>query len=100
MLRYIVRCVIGGRSGKRESAVLMMILWLIGVGFLAGMEVQGHHLSLFANTLMFAGPFVFGWYGVAFGMEWVAKQTNWGGEADGEPGDMPFTSRRGEAPPS
>lgn len=73
MLKWFVRNVIGGKSGKREAAWAVFTLWCIAFGFAFRAEYVGKDITNIINLLTVALPFAVGFLAVAHGMEW------WGG---------------------
>jgi hypothetical protein len=79
--------VIGGRTGKRESAWFAFVLWTVWTIVLIYVEATGGP-SMDGSRGMWSmtTPFVFTWLAAAHGFEWVSTQTRWGivREADEE----------------
>ena len=80
MLKSFTKYIIGGRSGKREAAWFVFLLWSIAFGWSAWREAHGFPVSGVQSMLTTAMPFVLGFLLSVHGMDWVSKQTNWGGE--------------------
>ncbi len=78
MLKLFGRFVIGGRSGKREQAWAVVLLWCIAFGWFASKEAAGASLDGTQAILTLALPLVIGNLTAAHGMEWVSSQTKWG----------------------
>lgn len=80
MLHYFVKWVIGGQTGKRESAWFAFFMWLpfsIWLGYVDfATEREIDFLQTMWNVLT---PFVLGWLGTAHGLDWASKQTTLGG---------------------
>ena len=79
MLKLFGKFVIGGQSGKREQAWAVFLLWSIAFGWSAAKEAAGSSLEGTLAILTLALPLVIGNLTVAHGMEWVSRQTGWGG---------------------
>lgn len=79
MLGHFVRIVIGGRSGKREQAWAVFLLWCIGFGWTAFKEASDIPMVGTQAILSVALWPVFVNLAAAHGMEWVSTQTAWGG---------------------
>lgn len=79
MLKLFGRYVIGGRSGKREQAWAVFLLWCAGFAWLAAKEAGGAALEGTQSILSLALPLVIANLALAHGMEWVSAQTGWGG---------------------
>ncbi len=80
MIRLFLRYVIGGQTGKRESAWFAFLLWAGWSAWMVYTEFTGGpELALSESMWMVVTPFVFTWLGTAHGFEWVSRQTRWGG---------------------
>lgn len=78
MLRLFLRHVIGGETGKRESAWFAFLLWIGWSVWMIRVEATtGRELPMALSMWMVATPFVFAWLGTAHGFEWVSRQTRW-----------------------
>lgn len=78
MLKFFGRFVIGGRSGKREQAWAVFLLWCVAFGWMAAKEAEGIQLTGMQSILSLAFPMVIANLALAHGMEWVSAQTGWG----------------------
>jgi hypothetical protein len=81
MFTWILRNIIGGQTGKRESAIAVASLWLGGVIAVTIGNEFGRDLAFLAETVRETKWIVGGWFAGAFGLDWVAKQTDIGGPA-------------------
>lgn len=79
MLKHFVRLAIGGRSGKREQAWFVFLLWCAAFGWSAYQESMGAVMDGTQSILSLAFPMVMANLALAHGMEWVSAQTEWGG---------------------
>ena len=79
MLKFFKWAVIGGRSGKREQAWLLFILWAAAFAWMMHREVQGLDLPATQAILTLALPLVVANLVISHGMEWVSTQTGFGG---------------------
>lgn len=71
MLQIFVRRVIGGETGKRESAWFVFILFAAWTGFLVWAEfAREREMEQASSMWMVLAPFVMGWVMGAHGMEW------------------------------
>jgi RsiW-degrading membrane proteinase PrsW (M82 family) len=71
MLSYFVRRVIGGQTGKRESAWFVFLLFALWTGFLVAVEfIYEREMEQASSMWMVLAPFVIGWIMGAHGMEW------------------------------
>lgn len=77
MLKLFGRFIIGGRSGKREQAWAVFLLWCIAFGWMASKEVSGMGVNGTQSILSLAFPMVIANLALAHGMEWVSSQTGW-----------------------
>ena len=78
MLKFFGRFIIGGRSGKREQAWAVFLLWCAAFGWMAMKEAAGAALDGTQSILSLAFPMVIANMALAHGMEWVSAQTGWG----------------------
>lgn len=78
MLKHFGRFVIGGRSGKREQAWAVFLLWCVAFGWTATKESGGIPMDGTQSILSLALPLVIANLALAHGMEWVSTQTGWG----------------------
>tara|TARA_R100000773_G_scaffold43185_1_gene41275 strand:+ start:298 stop:543 length:246 start_codon:yes stop_codon:yes gene_type:complete len=78
MLKLFGRFVIGGRTGKREQAWAVFILWCAAFVWFAAKEAAGASLEGTQAILTLALPLVIGNLITAYGMEWASSQTKWG----------------------
>lgn len=84
MMNFFLRRVIGGETGKRESAWFTFLLWLAATVWIGYVEFTGQaELISVLEMWKIATPFVFLWMAAAHGFQWVSSQTNWGGPATG-----------------
>ncbi len=79
MLKLFGRFVIGGRSGKREQAWAVFLLWCAAFGWFTLQESRAVSMSGTQAVLMSALPLVIANLALAHGMEWFSAQTRWGG---------------------
>ncbi|MDF3413299.1 hypothetical protein HKX54_02425 [Sulfitobacter sp. M57] len=77
MLKLFGRYVIGGRSGKREQAWALFVLWAVAFGWMMHREVQGVDLPNTTSVLSLALPLVVANLAIAHGMEWTSTQSKW-----------------------
>lgn len=89
MLKFVTKYIIGGRSGKREAAWFVFLLWAIAFAWSAWREAHGFPVTGVQSILTAALPFVLGFVLSVHGMDWVSKQTNWGGPANDGYSDPP-----------
>lgn len=75
MFRMIRTYLIGGESGKREVALFLLFLWLGAAVYFSWQETNGLVLEETKALLMWTAVPIWGWLGLAFGFEWVSKQT-------------------------
>lgn len=84
MLSLFKRMVLGGRTGKREAAWFVLILWSAGAVYLFWKEAQGiemaNSFALLTAALVPVGVFFAG----AYGMEWHSAQSKWAGQPSSE----------------
>lgn len=77
MISVLKKYVLGGRSGKRESGWLLLILWLLSAISVVTLGVFGHEMdkaySLLEFTFIPVIMFLFG----AYGLEWQSSQSKW-----------------------
>lgn len=79
MLRIFRIAIIGGRTGKRESAWFAFLLWTIWTVVLTYIEMtEGPAMEGSRGMWSMTTPFVFTWLAAAHGFEWVSTQTRWG----------------------
>ncbi|WP_420567828.1 hypothetical protein [Thalassovita sp.] len=76
MLKFFGRYMIGGRSGKREQAWAVFLLWCGAFGWMAAKEASGIPMDGTQSILSLAFPMVIANLALAHGMEWVSTQTN------------------------
>lgn len=84
MLKFFGRFVIGGRSGKREQAWAVFLLWCIAFGWMASREATGIPLDGTQAILSAALWPVLINLAAAHGMEWFSSQTRFGGDASAD----------------
>lgn len=80
MIELVKRLLIGGRTGKRELAVLILILWVSGFIWTTWAEIAGRQVAGAQSILSATALPVLMWVALAYGMQWVSTQTNWGGQ--------------------
>lgn len=80
MLKFFVRFVIGGRSGKREQAWAVFFLWCAAFAWTAAKEAAGVAMNGTQSILSLALPLVIANLALAHGMEWVSTQTRFGSQ--------------------
>lgn len=78
MLKVFGRIFIGGRSGKREQAWAVFLLWAGAFAWTAFKETTGVPAAGTQSVLSAAFPMVIINLALAHGMEWVSTQTGWG----------------------
>ncbi|QBR35773.1 hypothetical protein ETW23_06060 [Leisingera sp. NJS201] len=78
MLKFFGRFIIGGRSGKREQAWAVFLLWCFAFAWMAAKEAAGVAVDGTQSILSLAFPMVIANLALAHGMEWVSTQTGWG----------------------
>lgn len=78
MLKFFGRFIIGGRSGKREQAWAVFLLWCFAFAWMAANEAAGVAMDGTQSILSLAFPMVIANLALAHGMEWVSTQTAWG----------------------
>lgn len=77
MLKFFGRFIIGGRSGKREQAWAVFLLWCAAFAWMAAKEAGGLAMDGTQSILSLAFPMVIANLALAHGMEWVSSQTAW-----------------------
>jgi hypothetical protein len=88
MLSTFVQKFIGGRTGKREAAWAVFLLWSLAFCLTARQEMAEIDVTGTQAILQAALPFVLAMISVAHGMEWVSTQTRFGGTRDEDPSDF------------
>jgi len=83
MLKFFGRYFIGGRSGKREQAWAVFLLWCTGFAWLTYKEAGGASMEATQSILSAALPLVIANLALAHGMEWASTQTRFGGSLGG-----------------
>lgn len=79
MMQLFLRWIIGGQTGKRESAWFAFLIWVGWSGWMVYVEfAQDRSLDMAQSMWMVVTPFVFTWLGTSHGFEWVSRQTRWG----------------------
>lgn len=78
MLKFFGKFIIGGRSGKREQAWAVFLLWCGAFGWMTWKEAGGASMDATQAVLSLAFPMVIANLALAHGMEWVSSQTGWG----------------------
>ncbi len=70
MMNWILRKVIGGKTGKREMAIMVGLIWLLSGAIAQGMEIWLSQPLEFTKELVTVAMWpVMGWVAVAFGIE-------------------------------
>lgn len=83
MFEWFKSNVIGGDTGKRESAWFLFLIWLVAAVVVSAVEAIGVS-ALFAQEMVrYAAPAVFAWLAAAHGMDWAVVQWKGKGRADG-----------------
>jgi len=77
MLKFFGRFVIGGRSGKREQAWAVFLLWCSAFAWVAVKEAAGIQMEGTQAILSVALWPVIVNLAAAHGMEWFSAQTSW-----------------------
>lgn len=77
MMRWFTHYVIGGETGKRESAWFAFFLWLAFSVWLGYAAYTSPERDLAVLTTMWATltPFVLAWLGTAHGLDWASRQS-------------------------
>jgi len=79
VIRLFRTHIIGGCTGKRESAWFVFLLWTIWSIVLIWIEaIEGPSMEGARSMWNMVTPFVFTWLGAAHGFEWFSTQTPWG----------------------
>lgn len=78
MIKILGKYVIGGRSGKREQAWAVFILWAMAFVWMMHREVQGVPLPNTTAILSLSFPMVIANLAIAHGLEWASTQSKWG----------------------
>ena len=78
MLKLFGKFVIGGRSGKREQAWAVFLLWCAGFAWSAVKEASGVPMDGTQAILSVALWPVIVNLAAAYGMEWFSTQSRWG----------------------
>ena len=84
------------RTLKREVAIaIMLVVLVMAVWTVAGADAE----LVRARGALVIGLAVpaFAYLAAAYGMDWISKQTNWGGRPD-ELAPPPFVDAEGEVP--
>ena len=77
MMRWWTKYVIGGRSGKREQAWALVLMWVMGLIFTAWREHAGLPVSGTQDILKaLMWPLLLN-LGASYGMEWASSQSKW-----------------------
>ena len=77
MLKLFVQYVIGGRSGKREQAWGVFLLWALAFAWVAAKEASGVPMAGTQSILSVALWPVIVNLAAAYGMEWFSSQSAW-----------------------
>lgn len=80
MIRLFTRYIIGGRTGKREQAWAVFLLWCGAFLYFMTKEAGGAELPGSQAILSLAFPFVTTNLALAYGAEWVSAQSKWSKE--------------------
>ena len=89
MLQKFRIWIIGGHTGKRESALFAFLIWLIAViyiGYLDSYNVDQkkiYNLEFVMSIVETSTFFVFAWLAAAHGFEFLNRQTRFGNPVDG-----------------
>lgn len=76
MFKLFREYIIGGRTGKRESAWFLFSLWLAWTLWLTYAAVSlGRDIEVVVGMWSLVTPFVWGWMFISHGMEWGSVQT-------------------------
>lgn len=78
MLKFFGRFIIGGRSGKREQAWAVFLLWCFAFAWMAAKEAASVTMDGTQSILSAALWPVLINLAAAHGMEWFSTQTQWG----------------------
>jgi hypothetical protein len=70
MFNWFLRYVVGGITGKRESALMAWVLWLMWTAIIMWLEADGITLPITNGMWNITTPMVWSWLGAAFGFEW------------------------------
>lgn len=81
MIALFKRFVIGGRSGKREAAWFLVIVWILAAGWFAWQELSGHSLPGVLAMLQTSATGVLAFLAMAYGLEWHSTQSQWRDDA-------------------
>lgn len=82
MLKFFGRFIIGGRSGKREQAWAVFLLWCVAFGWMASKEAASVPMDGTQSILSAALWPVLINLAASHGMEWFSTQTQWGQQGD------------------
>ena len=78
MMRWFLARIIGGETGKRESAWFAFLLWVGATAWIGWAEFSTERrLESTMSMWMLVTPLVWAWLGTAHGFDWVSKQTAW-----------------------
>ena len=79
MIHFFLKYVVGGETGKRESAWFAFLLWLAATAWIGWAEFNTEKdLEGIRAMWMLVTPLVWAWLGASHGFDWVSKQTQWG----------------------
>lgn len=70
MFKWVNQKIVGGETGKRESALMVFFIWLIGVISVDVCKAYGVELVFIAEVCRQMGLYVIAWIGAAYGMQW------------------------------
>ncbi|KIC42250.1 hypothetical protein RA27_02370 [Ruegeria sp. ANG-R] len=83
MFEWFKNKVIGGDTGKRESAWFLFLIWLSAAVVVSVLDAMGVK-ALFAKEMVrYAAPAVFTWLAAAHGMDWATVQWKGRGRING-----------------
>lgn len=74
MFNWILRKVIGGDTGKRELALLILLLWFLHCVMLTVLDVIDIEADTILSMWQVFTPFCFAMVAGAFGLEWYSFQ--------------------------
>ncbi len=77
MLTTIIGRLIGGATGKRQTAWAVFALWCAAFVWLMVQEAHGVSMPATQAILSLMGPAALTLLGVAYGLEWNSTQSKW-----------------------
>lgn len=80
MINLLKRYVIGGRSGKRESGWLLVILWCLAAIGVVIAALLGRDVAMAVDMLKFTFYPIIAFLAGAYGLEWASTQSKWKAE--------------------